>query len=237
MYDDKEVGRVGRAILEVVKKLYYHRMIDTLSGNVSAKLSDGSILITPGGASKKEDILSGNKIDLAVGALSLITTDGKVICGDSEPSSEWRMHAATYKAIPEARSLVHPHPICTLSLFDSFVENSFEGEKRLESGLLGLNKALSNMEEPEYYVGKVGAVCRLKNGSEELAESVAAEFGKGCTVVVLEAHGVAAIGPTLYKALGRAEALEIAAEKFMRSLGTRNALRSGNALQDNSFIE
>ncbi len=232
MYDDKEIGRAGRAILDVVKRLYYHRMIDTFSGNISVRLSDGSILITPGGASKKDDILSGDKINLTVEDLSLITLDGKAIWGNAKPSSEWKMHAATYKIMPEVHALVHPHPIHTLSLFDAFMENGLEEKKRLESGLFGLNKALNSMEEPEYYVGKVGVVGRLKNGSEELAESVAAEFGKGSTVVVLEAHGVAAIGSTLYKALGRAEALEMAAERFGRSLATRNALKSNNASKD-----
>lgn len=68
------------------------------SGNVSARHGDG-VLITPSGmacdAMRAQDIV---EIDI----------DGRS-SGRRVPSSEWRMHAAIYRARPEAGAVVHTH--------------------------------------------------------------------------------------------------------------------------------
>lgn len=225
--DGERARTAGEQILKAVRRLYDKGMIDTFSGNVSVKLDDDTFLITPGGSISQDGYpLSGDKIEITQDDLARIDMQGNIVDGKAKPSSEWRMHAAAYKVLPKTRAVVHPHPVYTLSIFDAYAGDEENAEKRTRLGLEGLRSALNKMEEPEYYIGRIGGVGRLKNGSDELANGVAAELAKGATVVVLEAHGVTAVGPTLYKALGRAEALEIAAMKRHYSLVTQAAINA-----------
>lgn len=76
------------------------------SGNVSCRI-DGGMLITPSclpyGSTRPDDLV----------ALAL---DGEVLTGMREPSSEWRFHAAIYRARPEAQAIVHTHSPCASAL-------------------------------------------------------------------------------------------------------------------------
>ena len=69
------------------------------SGNVSARADEG-FFITPASLpyaeARKRDIV---QLDL----------DGKVLAGKRQPSSEWRFHAAIYRARPEINAVVHTH--------------------------------------------------------------------------------------------------------------------------------
>lgn len=77
------------------------------TGNVSARLRKGGMLITPSGV-----------------AYEALNDDSIVLVGDNgetppcamKPSSEWRMHAAIYRAKPEAGAIVHCHSINATAL-------------------------------------------------------------------------------------------------------------------------
>jgi L-fuculose-phosphate aldolase len=89
----QEVVRVARAM--VAAGLSHGR-----AGNVSARLSDRLFLVTPSG--------------VAYGAMTAemivrADLDGGY-WGDLKPSTEWRLHAAIYRARPEAGGVVHAHP-------------------------------------------------------------------------------------------------------------------------------
>jgi L-fuculose-phosphate aldolase len=73
----------GLGIVEVCRRLYERGLIAGPDGNVSVRLSDGSILVTPAGMSKG-----------VVTAEHLVVVDkrGVVLEGDHSPSSELRMH-------------------------------------------------------------------------------------------------------------------------------------------------
>lgn len=69
------------------------------SGNISARWSNG-MLITPTGVPYP-----------ALDAGSIVFLDPEVGGREGElaPSSEWRMHAALYRAFPECEAVVHCH--------------------------------------------------------------------------------------------------------------------------------
>src|SRR5690606_4181433 len=69
------------------------------SGNVSARVADGMV-ITPSGL-PFETLDAGDVVRLAL--------DGSVVDGARKPSSEWRLHAAVYRARPEVAAVVHCH--------------------------------------------------------------------------------------------------------------------------------
>ena len=72
------------------------------SGNVSGRLEDGSVVITPSSIDYEEMTLA----DLVV-----LDATGEVIEGTRSPSSEKLVHLACYKRFPEVQSVIHAHPV------------------------------------------------------------------------------------------------------------------------------
>ena len=72
------------------------------SGNVSCRLDDGSVVITPSSIPYDEMTLA----DLVV-----IDMTGEVVEGTRSPSSEKLVHLACYKRFPEVASVIHAHPV------------------------------------------------------------------------------------------------------------------------------
>ncbi len=71
------------------------------SGNVSARLDDGHIVITPSAVPYQEM----NTADLAV-----LTLAGEQVAGPRPPSSERLLHLACYGAFGEVGAVLHSHP-------------------------------------------------------------------------------------------------------------------------------
>ncbi len=85
------------------------RMSDTglspgVSGNVSARADDG-MLVTPSAFPYAE---------MGTADIVRVAMDGRVLEGERKPTSEWPMHAAIYRARPDADAIVHAHStFCT----------------------------------------------------------------------------------------------------------------------------
>ncbi len=86
-------------ILEICKRLHARNMLSAADGNISLRLDDQHILITPSGVSKA--FMSADQ-------MALITLDNKIIFGN--PSSERLMHLEVYRSCPKARAVIHAHP-------------------------------------------------------------------------------------------------------------------------------
>lgn len=105
-------------------------------------------------------------------------------------SLEWRMHAAVYAARPDAGAIVHAHtPYATAwSVLGA----------RLEA----------YVEEAGYYgIGEVRTAPHAPAGSAALASGAVAALGPA-RAVLLERHGVVALGATAGEALTVALAVE-----------------------------
>ena len=72
------------------------------SGNVSGRLEDGHVVITPSSIDYEEMTLD----DLVV-----LDTEGAVVEGTRSPSSEKMVHLASYRRYPEVGSVIHAHPL------------------------------------------------------------------------------------------------------------------------------
>jgi len=88
-------------IVEVGKRMYAHGYVASNDGNISARLDDNKILVTPTGISKgfmkPEDLV-------------IINMEGKILSGAKKPSSEILMHLQVYKDRPDVNSVCHAHP-------------------------------------------------------------------------------------------------------------------------------
>jgi L-fuculose-phosphate aldolase len=87
-----------RQVAEVYRALGRAGMNAGSSGNVSVRAPRGMV-ITPSGCSA-DTITDADPVSM--------TLDGKPR-GNRPPSSEWFMHAAIYRAYPDAQAIVHTH--------------------------------------------------------------------------------------------------------------------------------
>src|SRR5438874_1685392 len=86
-------------IVEICSRLNAKGMLASGDGNVSFRLSDEEILITPTGV---------NKGFMKPSEMAVITLKNRIVSG--KPSSERLMHLEVYKRAPKARAIVHAHP-------------------------------------------------------------------------------------------------------------------------------
>lgn len=180
---------IRRAIVECYRELGRRELNVGAAGNVSVRFGAG-MLITPTGVPPEE--LAGD----AVVAAGL---DGSH-AGTLRPSSEWAMHAAVYKRLPDAGAVIHGHP-------DACV-------------------ALSCLRRPlpafHYMVGGFGGddvpcTPHLTFGTSALGEA-AGEAMRERTACLLGSHGMLARGATLGEAFETTERLEVLVRQYLLAL-------------------
>jgi L-fuculose-phosphate aldolase len=86
-------------LLDACRRLHAGGLLAASDGNLSVRLPSGLIAMTPSGVPKAK---------VQMGDLAHLTLDGDIISG--RPSSERAMHLAIYRAVPEAKAVVHAHP-------------------------------------------------------------------------------------------------------------------------------
>lgn len=93
--------RAAAGIVQVCRRLYERGLVAGPDGNVSVRLGDGSILVTPSGMTKA---------DVTPDDLVVVAADGTPLAGTRRPSSELRMHLRIYARRGDVRAVVHAHP-------------------------------------------------------------------------------------------------------------------------------
>ena len=89
------------AVCRVGKLLYDRGYVAANDGNISVKVAENRLLITPSGVSKGR---------MTPEMLLVTDLDGTVIEGDRHPTSEGKMHLEVYRGRPDANAVVHAHP-------------------------------------------------------------------------------------------------------------------------------
>ena len=89
-------------VAEVARRMAELDLVSGTSGNVSARLSDGLMAITPMGKSYE-----------GMTADDIVVVDGDLnpVEGDLMPSSESLLHVAIYAARPDVGGIVHTHAV------------------------------------------------------------------------------------------------------------------------------
>lgn len=163
----------------------YERGLSTASGGNISLLSDDHVLMTPAGLDKGR---------LKARDIVILTMDGENLTPELTPTSEIDMHLAIYKNNKQVKAIVHAHPV-TATAFAST-------SKSISTDMLSELYAL--LREP----GRVGYATM---GTKSLAEQVG-EAATRYRVMLLDNHGVVAVGHTILEAFDRVELLEIAAK-------------------------
>ncbi|MEW6653993.1 MAG: class II aldolase/adducin family protein [Bacteroidota bacterium] len=97
-----------KQIVEIGKRIYARGYVASNDGNISLRLSDDTILITPTGVSKGF---------MQPRDLIVLDLDGNVLEGKRKQSSESDMHLQIYKARKDVISICHTHPDLQLRAF------------------------------------------------------------------------------------------------------------------------
>ncbi|MCW2289743.1 class II aldolase/adducin family protein [Leucobacter luti] len=162
-------------------------------GNLSARLDDEHFIVTG----------SGTWLDrLRPGDFSVMHLDGTVVSGNPKPSSEWKLHQRAYRARPDVNTVIHLHPQHAVLLAS-----------------LGIEIRLITLDHA-FYVGSIGVTPFYPNGSDELADTAAAQLSDH-DCVVMQHHGCTVVGDSIEMTYRRAMNLEDAAKAtaLARQLG------------------
>lgn len=188
-----------REIVRVCQRLYERGLIAGPDGNVSVRLGEDRVLVTPAGMSK---------VDVTVEDLVELTLDGKQVRGSRRASSEVQMHLRIYQRRPDVQAVVHAHP-------------------PQATGFAVAGESFSACVLPEmiFQVGWVPLVPYATPGTPQLADAFE-PFLPSHDAFLMANHGATTVGPTLTVAHQRMESLEHSARILLtaRMLGRVNTL-------------
>jgi L-fuculose-phosphate aldolase len=170
----REICRVGRW-------MYARGYVVANEGNLSVRLDEGRILVTPAGACKGR---------LAREHLLITDLDGVVVSGPGHPSSEIRMHLLYYRSRPDVRAICHAHPPTA-------------------TGFAAAGRALEEAVLPEVIVcvGNIPLAPYATPGTWELCANLE-PLMPNHDAILLENHGVVTCGHDLVTAYQRMEVVE-----------------------------
>lgn len=190
--DDRQRAAVG--IVRVCRRLYERGLVAGPDGNVSVRLEDGSILVTPSGLSK---------VDVTADDLVLVSSNGTVLEGRGHPSSELRMHLRIYARRADVRAVVHAHPPTATGF-----------------AVAGEGFMAPVLPEVILQMGEVPVVPYATPGTDALADLFDPLLADHDAFLMAN-HGATTLGTTLEQAHQRMESLEHAARILLvaRSVG------------------
>ncbi|WP_306143405.1 3-oxo-tetronate 4-phosphate decarboxylase [Roseibium sp. MMSF_3412] len=183
-----EIAKTREQIALYAKSLFDRGLTHGSTGNISARLSDGSLLVTPTGSSM-------GFLDPA--RISQISEKGELLSGD-RPTKEIPLHAAFYETRHQTGAVVHLHSCHSVAL-------SLLPEIDPDNVLPPLT-AYGIM-----LLGKVRLLPFFVPGDPAMGEAVRGLAGKHAAVLLAN-HGPVVAGKTLEAAVNAMEELEASAK-------------------------
>jgi L-fuculose-phosphate aldolase len=172
-------------VLQAAKDMLARGLTAGTSGNVSARLDNDQVVITPSSLSYE---------DMTLDDLVVLDMDGKVVDGHRSASSEKGVHLACYRKFDEIGSVIHSHPLYATMFACARIPIP------------------AAVDEFAIYVGGEVPVCEYAmSGTEQLGENAAAMLGDVGTAL-LASHGMVTIGPNADRTLHQAGVVERAAQ-------------------------
>ena len=178
-------------VAEYCRKLYHRGYVPGMDGNVSMRVGKDTAVVTPAALSK--ELVTPDD-------LVCMTLSGDVLTGARKPSSETPMHMAVYMHRPEVGAVIHTHSPYAASFALA-------------------NKPIDTRRAPfaYYHIGIIGNVPYSAPGSAEFHENVAAAVKEGHKVLMLENHGVMALGTDMADAFAKQDLTEAYAKMLVHA--------------------
>ncbi len=196
----QDIQLLREELVEVGRRVYNRGYAAANDGNMSARLDDGTVLITPTrtskGFMKPEDLI-------------IIDMNGKLVKGSKKPSSESDFHLKILRDRPDVMSVCHAHP-------------------PYATGFAVAGIPLDKMVLPEVIIrlGVVPVVEYGTPGHSDLYDQISKHL-KEHDAFLLANHGALTVGYSVMDAYDKMETLEQAAKiQFVaHQLGKVNTLR------------
>jgi L-fuculose-phosphate aldolase len=161
--------------------MYTREFVASNDGNISVRLNNNRIMITPTGISKgymkPEDMI-------------ITDMQGQVLDGAKKPSSEIKMHLEVYKNRPDVRSVCHAHP-------------------QKATAFAVARQVCTKVALPEviFSIGNVALAEYATPSTQELPDSIR-DIVKTSDAILLSNHGALTVGSDVYDAYYKMETLE-----------------------------
>ena len=172
---------IAKDIIKIGELMYRKNFVAANDGNISARVGDGTFIMTPSGVSKgemRED--------------DLLTVDafGKVLRGTKKLTSEYKMHLAVYETRPDINAVVHAHPPYSTA----FAISNARFDK-------------TALPEVIFSLGKIAFTRYATPSSADLPIAVREVVG-GTDAIILTNHGALTCGADIMSAYYKMETLE-----------------------------
>lgn len=175
-----------QAVADCMNRLYARGLTTTSGGNISLRVSNDLVLLTPSATDKGH---------MAADQIAEIGLDGSNRTTHLKPSGETMMHLEIYRRRPDVLAIVHAHPPMA-SVFTV-------SDRPLNVRLIAESYAI---------LGEPALAPYALTGTDALAEHVADCLAGDTACVLMKNHGVLTVGRSLLEAFDRMEVLENAAK-------------------------
>lgn len=182
---EQDIRLLREELVEIGRRVYERGYAAANDGNMSARLDDGTVLITPTriskGFMKPDDLI-------------IIDMKGNLLQGGKKPSSESDFHLKIYRDRPDVMSVCHAHP-------------------PYATGFAVAGIPLDKMVLPEVIIrlGVVPVVEYGTPGHADLYDQISKHL-KNHVAFLLANHGALTIGSNVMDAYDKMETLEQAAK-------------------------
>lgn len=169
-----------KQIAEIARLCWERGYIGAIDGNVSVKLDDGTLLVTPSGT-----------IKFLIQPEQIVRTDARgTPLGGGRASTEILMHVACYEERPDVRAVVHAHPPTAVAF-----------------SIAGIGMMQPVIPELVVTLGAIPTAPYGTPGTPELPESVRALI-RCADALLMERHGALCVGKDLLDAYKKLEQIE-----------------------------
>ena len=177
-------SQLREAIVEVGRRLYARGYTASNDGNISTRLDDRRLLMTP------KSVCKGF---MSPDMMVVTDLEGKKLAGERDPSSEMQMHLEVYRQRPDARAVVHAHPPIATGF-----------------AVAGIALDRAVLAEVVTTLGSVPIADYATPSTKELPEAVR-KYVKAHDGMLLANHGALTLGADLFGAYYKMETIELAA--------------------------
>jgi L-fuculose-phosphate aldolase len=179
-WSDEET-RLRTALCRIGALCYQKGYIVGADGNLSARLRDGTVLVTPAGAMKGF---------LEPQHLAHVDLDGRVLDQGPRPSTEIAIHLVSYRERADVEAVVHTHPPHAVAL-----------------SIAGVDLQLPVIPEVIVTIGGTPTTAYATPGTHELPDSIR-EVVRCSDTLIMKNHGAVTLGANLMDAFKKLDMVE-----------------------------
>jgi len=186
-------------IVEVGRRMYAREYTDSNAGNISVRLGEDRLLMTP------KSVCKGF---MTPDMMCITDLDGRKLQGDRDPSTEMLMHLEVYRQRPDVRAVVHAHPATATGF-----------------AVAGIPLDRAVLAEVLTTLGSIPIAEYATPSTAELPDAVR-RYIKAHDGMLLANHGALTVGPDVFAAYYKMETIEHFAKISLvaRMLGRENLI-------------